>query len=85
MYELSIDNGNVGHVWKQNVEAEHKTARSEAVIILTEEEASLHYRLAKAVKNLKLATEEVDDAHSALDQLISSMQPKSEQKHSKKG
>jgi hypothetical protein len=28
MYQLSIDNGEVGHVWKQNVAAENENAAS---------------------------------------------------------
>ena len=85
MYELSIDDGKVGHVWKQNVEAEYKVKRSESSIMLTEEESSLHYRLAKAIQNLKEATAEVDAAHSALDHLISSKQTKPDLKYTKRG
>jgi cellobiose-specific phosphotransferase system component IIA len=34
----------------------------------------LHYRLAKAVSKLKAATEEVEAAHAALDNMISTRQ-----------
>lgn len=76
MYELSIDNGDIGHVWKQNVVAENEHTTSGGYGAMTEHELSLHYRLAKAVKKLKTATEEVDAAYFALDQAIASRQTK---------
>jgi hypothetical protein len=51
MYELNIDNGDVGHVWKQNVTPEDAGAPASGYEGMTEEELALHYRLAKAVKN----------------------------------
>jgi len=54
---------------------------------MNEDELSLHYRLAKAIEKLKAATEEVEAAHSALDQAIASRQvnvpPKNS--HNKRG
>lgn len=76
MYELKIDNGDVGHVWKQNVESELAPPQPERCDHLTAEEASLHYRLAKAIQKLKRASEEVENAHVALDDFVSSRQTK---------
>jgi ribosomal protein L24 len=76
MYELSIDTGEVGHVWKQNVVVEEEHTGSEGYGAMTETELSLHYRLAKAIEQLKAATEEVNAAHSALDQAIATRQIK---------
>jgi hypothetical protein len=77
MYELNLDNGEVGHVWKQNVEAELTPTSQDAPDPIGIE-ASLHYRLAKAIKNLKVAHDEVESAHAALDRHISSRQRGSE-------
>jgi hypothetical protein len=87
MYELSIDTGEVGHVWKQNVVAEEEHTGSGGYGAMTETELSLHYRLAKAIEKLKAATEEVNAAHSALDQAIATRQIKALPKNSynKKG
>jgi hypothetical protein len=74
MYKLNIDNGDVGHVWKQNVVIEEEHAAAGGYGAMNENELSLHYRLAKAVERLKAATEEVEAAHSALDQAIASHQ-----------
>jgi hypothetical protein len=87
MYELSIDNGDIGHVWKQNVVIEEEHAAAGGYGAMNEDELSLHYRLAKAIEKLKAATEEVEAAHSALDQAIASRQvnvpPKNS--HNKRG
>ena len=85
MYELRIDNGEVGHVWKQNVASESAIFHSERTENQTEEEASLHYRLAKAIQKLKKASEEMENAHAALDKLVSSRQTKPESKFKKRG
>jgi hypothetical protein len=82
MYELSIDTGEVGNVWKQNVVVEEEHTGSEGYGAMTETELSLHYRLAKAIEQLKAATEEVNRAHSALDQAIATRQIKALPKNS---
>ena len=82
MYKLSIDTGEVGHVWKQNVVVEEEHTGSEGYGAMTETELSLHYRLAKAIEQLKAATEEVNRAHSALDQAIATRQIKALPKNS---
>ena len=74
MYELRIDNGEVGHVWKQNVESETSPPRSQRSEKMTEQETTLHYRLAKAIQKLKRASAEVEEAHTALDNFVSSRQ-----------
>jgi hypothetical protein len=56
MYELSIDNGDVGHVWKENVRAEETEPG-------TEYDAELHYKLGKAINKLKAAMAEVDELY----------------------
>jgi len=83
MYELKIDNGEVGHVWKQNVETELAPRQPDRGEQLTEEETSLHYRLAKAIQKLKRASEEVENAHAALDIFVSSRQTKPKAKHTR--
>jgi hypothetical protein len=59
MYELSIDNGDVGHVWKENVRAEETEPG-------TEYDAELHYKLGKAINKLKAATAEVDELYKLI-------------------
>jgi len=72
MYELTIDNGDVGHVWKQNVEADRTVGPSRNDFSeITEDEASAHYRLAKAVMHLTEATFEVNAAYEALELIAS--------------
>ena len=59
MYELTIDNGEVGHVWKENVQAEHSETTNA-------QDAELHYKLGKAVKKLKAATAEVEELYALI-------------------
>jgi hypothetical protein len=72
MYALSIDNGDVGHVWKQNIVAESERPKSTVYGEVPEHELALRYRLAIAVSKLKDAAVEVEEAHAALDAAVSS-------------
>ncbi len=59
MYELTIDSGEVAHVWKVNVEAKQQEIDVEHV-------AELQYKLGKAISRLKAATAEVDELYSLI-------------------